>query len=136
MRIALITIAVIFVSGHLTARYCAWRFGKRLMEMYMTLGRQGAEDTDAARHALNGPQLSGYTNWAQRLSFFGGHYADQIDELKETFIYCLGQLGLPEERRFAAPPTLKYLKLNTNDHSDRGVAASASDLLLYYMAHL
>jgi hypothetical protein len=60
----------------------------------------------------------------------------RISELEAGMIYLSEQMSVSPAQRFATPPALKHLPIETGDHSDSGLAAAATKLIVTYESEL
>jgi hypothetical protein len=134
-RIILFSLALMVVAA-MGGRFYAWQaaraFGQRLAGAFSFVSRDGFADTAALRGLFAEPEMAGYARRVRQFSFLGGGYEERLNELQTGMIYFSEQMSLPPERRFAAPPKLKYLPIETADPTDKGVGDAASKLILDY----
>jgi hypothetical protein len=136
LLICLAALLVLVGIGRFSARLAAVGFGKTVVSAFSVLSKSGFADTADLRKFFNDPELTKYANRAKALSFLGGGYAQRISDLQTGMIYCSEQLSLPPPDRFAAPPSLKYLHIESSDHTDEGVVNATSELILTFFSRL
>jgi hypothetical protein len=124
------------VGGRLYARHGALSFGQRLGQAFSVLGRQGFANTTALRGFFSEPEMAGYVSCVRQLSFLGGRYDERLSDLQTGMIYYSEQASLSPEIRFAAPPALKHLTINSGDRSDAGLAEAAGNLISSFASQL
>jgi hypothetical protein len=134
--ICLVAILVAAGTARFSARLAAVEFGRRVTQAVSVVSNEGFADTAAFREWFNDPDVAKYVNRARMVSFLGSGYVRRMNDLQTGMLYCSEQASLPPERRFVAPPPLKYLKIETGDHSDEGVTKAVESLIVTYHSRL
>ncbi len=125
--------ALLIVGGRLYSRKSASDFGGALSGSFSMLSYSGFADTDGLKAFFAEPEIKHLEDTTKRFSILGGGYNPRIGEVKKGLIYLSEQLALPQEKRFLKkPPTLRYLKIETDSSSDRGISDAADKLILDY----
>ncbi len=136
LGIVLLLLIAVAIGGRLYARQAAKGFGLQLGQAFALVSREGFANTAALRGLFADPDMAGYATRARQLSFLGGDYDERINALQTGMIYFSEQMSLSPDQRFASPPQLKHLTIEAGDHSDSGVAAAATKLILTYGSQL
>jgi hypothetical protein len=136
LMLFVLLLAMTVLAGRGYARYSAMKFGQQLASAFTLINREGFSDTAALRRWFADPDMAGYAKRTSQLAFLGGGYAGRLDELKAGMIYYSEQMSLAEADRFASPPKLKYLAIESGERSDAGVGAAAGRLIMNYAAQL
>ncbi|RYD18835.1 MAG: hypothetical protein EOP88_21195 [Verrucomicrobiaceae bacterium] len=125
-----IIVLVAAAGGRLAAMKAASDYGRHVAAAFSALGYGALTDTKEIKEFLRDPQLTGCENRTHNLAFLGGNYSRRVRELKEGIIYLSEQASLPEGKRFAAPPKLQSLSIDSDDPSDQGLGNAVGALIL------
>jgi len=129
-------VVLVLAGGRLVSRQFAAMYGSELKRGFATVSVSSFRNTGMFRKVLSNPPMTSWEKGARVFPFFGGSYGRRIDELKEGIFYLSAQASLPEERRFASPPSFTVLHPDFKDRSDQGIARTLVSLLDEYHTQL
>ena len=140
LLIICIAVVLLLLVGGISARKIshstAFDYGQSIQGAVAMVGASGFAETAKLRQFLASPDMAAKENRLKALSFVGGNYANLAGELQQGLIYLSEQMTLPEEQRFASPPTFEHLTLPIGGRTDDAILTTTVALLENYMAQL
>lgn len=131
-----VLLIMIAIVGRISAHQTARKYGHAVKQAYSMVGVAVFATSSKIRDFFASPDMTACRGRLETLSILGNGYRDRADELQRGMIYLSEQMALAPSERFSTPPSLSYLTILSDDHTDDGVAAAATRLIALYESQL